>query len=59
MIRLAMLVAVAGLSTAAYAADAPSVEFGKHISIVGGCKFGPWVSRGPTHVRVRFGRHPW
>jgi cytochrome c553 len=37
MIRFAMLLAAAGLSTAAFAADAPSVEFGKHISIVGGC----------------------
>src|SRR4029079_18647034 len=27
----------AGLCTAAAAADTPSVEFGKHISIVGGC----------------------
>ncbi|MEO8756842.1 MAG: c-type cytochrome [Devosia sp.] len=37
MFRIAMMVAAAGLSTAAFAADAPSVEFGKHISIVGGC----------------------
>src|ERR1700754_1735181 len=37
MIRVAMLVAAAGFSTAAFAADAPSVEFGKHISIVDGC----------------------
>jgi mono/diheme cytochrome c family protein len=32
-----MLVAAASFSTAVYAADQPSVEFGKHISIVGGC----------------------
>ena len=37
MFRLALLVAATTLSTAAFAADAPSVEFGKHISIVGGC----------------------
>ena len=37
MIRFAMLVAAAGFATAGYAADAPSVDFGKHISIVGGC----------------------
>jgi len=37
MFRLAILVAASALSTAAFAADAPSVEFGKHISIVGGC----------------------
>jgi hypothetical protein len=37
MFRFAVLVAATTLSTAAFAADAPSVEFGKHISIVGGC----------------------
>ena len=37
MLRFAVLLAVAGLSTAAVAAETPSVELGKHISIVGGC----------------------
>lgn len=37
MYRFALVVAAAGLSTAGIAADAPSVELGKHISIVGGC----------------------
>jgi mono/diheme cytochrome c family protein len=37
MFRWAILALAAGLCTAAAAADTPSVEFGKHISIVGGC----------------------
>lgn len=37
MLRFALVVAAAGLSTAGFAADEPSVDFGKHISIVGGC----------------------
>jgi mono/diheme cytochrome c family protein len=37
MFRLTVLAVAASLSTAAFAADTPSVEFGKHISIVGGC----------------------
>ena len=37
MFRFALLVAAAGVSTAAFGADAPSVDFGKHVSIVGGC----------------------
>lgn len=37
MFRTVFLLAAMGLSSAAFAADAPSVEFGKHISIVGGC----------------------
>jgi len=37
MFRIALFVAAVGLSTGAIAADAPSVELGKHISIVGGC----------------------
>ena len=49
MLRFALLVAATGLSTAAFAADAPSVEFGKHISIVGGCHdcHTPW-KMGPS-----------
>jgi len=37
MLRTALLVAAVGFSTTAFAADAPSVDFGKHVSIVGGC----------------------
>ena len=37
MFRMAVLLAAAGFSSAAFAADAPSVELGKHVSIVGGC----------------------
>ena len=37
MFRMAILVLATSLCTAATAADTPSVEFGKHISIVGGC----------------------
>jgi hypothetical protein len=37
MFRTALFVAAVGLSTAAIAADAPSVDMGKHVSIVGGC----------------------
>jgi len=37
MFRTALIIAAAGFSTTAFAADAPSVELGKHISIVGGC----------------------
>ena len=37
MFRIAVLVAAAGFSTAGFAADAPSVDFGRHVSIIGGC----------------------
>lgn len=37
MFRLAVLAVAASLSSAAFAAESPSVEFGKHVSIVGGC----------------------
>jgi len=37
MLRLAVFAIAASLGTAAFAADAPSVEMGKHVSIVGGC----------------------
>jgi mono/diheme cytochrome c family protein len=37
MFRLAVLAVAASLSSAAFAADKPSVEFGAHIAIIGGC----------------------
>ena len=37
MLRLVVFAIAVSLGTAAVAADAPSVEMGKHVSIVGGC----------------------
>jgi mono/diheme cytochrome c family protein len=37
MFRTAVLALAASLSTTAFAADTPSVEFGAHIAIIGGC----------------------